>query len=162
MFLRIEQIPERTFIGKSLEMSSSNDRSPELWRSFMPNRKSINRLPGNEVYSVQLFRTLPDFQSGVNDELYMNWAVVPVEPGSTIPEGMSQLIIPGGTYAVFLHEGSAAEFSRTAGFIYVEWLPSSNYTVINRPFFQVILPGYRPDDQQAEEVLYVPVQPKYI
>ncbi len=41
MYLRTEIIPEKKLIGKRAKMSFSNDKTRELWQSFMPQRKEI-------------------------------------------------------------------------------------------------------------------------
>ncbi|HSB94672.1 MAG TPA: hypothetical protein VLC28_16225, partial [Flavitalea sp.] len=88
MFLRVEQVPTRCFVGMSLEMSTANDRSAELWRSFMPNRRNIEHAIGENLYSLQEFSRLPDFSIAVSEEFYTNWALKEVIKNSNVPLGM--------------------------------------------------------------------------
>jgi AraC family transcriptional regulator len=157
MFLRIEQIPTRNFIGMNLRMSSAKDRSAELWRSFMPKRKQIKKAIGENVYSIQQFDQVPDFNIPVGEDLYTNWAVQEVEAGVTIPEGMTPFILQGGFYAIFLHRGTPADFPVTARYIFQTWLPASGYKVENRPFFQILTPAYNPGNPASEEEVYIPI-----
>jgi AraC family transcriptional regulator len=41
MHPRIETLPEKKLVGKWLEMSFANNKTAELWRSFMPRKKEI-------------------------------------------------------------------------------------------------------------------------
>jgi AraC family transcriptional regulator len=157
MFLRIEQVAIKHFIGMSLRMSSAKDRSAALWRSFMPKRKQIAEAIGEDVYSIQLFDQLPDFSIPVSEELYTNWAAKEVAQVVTIPEGMTDFIMPAGLYAVFLHIGTPADFPTTARYIFQSWLPESGYKVENRPFFQVLSTAYHPGNSTSEEEVYIPI-----
>jgi len=158
MFLRIERVHTKQIIGNRLEMTTARDRSAELWRGFMPNRKHIQHSVNDDVLSIQLFPSTPDFTKTNSDEPYTNWAGKEVSEIENIPAGMDTLTIEEGDYAVFLHKGTAADFPATATYIFGQWLPNSGYQVDNRPFFQVIKPGYKPDDPASEEEMYVPVK----
>ena len=52
---RIETLPQKQFIGKSLRMSLANNRTAELWKSFMPHRKLIKNTVGSDLYSMQVY-----------------------------------------------------------------------------------------------------------
>ena len=52
---RIELLPEKKLIGKRTIMSLANNKTGELWRSFMPLRKEIQGRTGTELYSLQLY-----------------------------------------------------------------------------------------------------------
>jgi len=57
MFERIEDLPETKIVGKhiNITLSQNADKTPELWRSFMPDRDKIeNRIPGY-LFSIQIF-----------------------------------------------------------------------------------------------------------
>jgi len=157
MFLRIEEVPSRYFIGMNLRMSTANDRSAELWRSFMPKRKQIAKAIGENVYSIQQFDQLPDFNISISEDLYSNWAAKEVAQAVTIPNGMTHFEMPAGLYAVFLHKGTPADFPGTARYIFQSWLPASGYKVENRLFYQVLTPAYNPGNPASEEEVYIPI-----
>ena len=50
---RIEILQEKKLIGKHLTMSFADNKTGELWRSFMPYRKEITNAVGSELYSLQ-------------------------------------------------------------------------------------------------------------
>jgi AraC family transcriptional regulator len=157
MFLRVESVPSKILIGMSLRMSTAHDRSPQLWRSFMPNRRNIEHTISENVYSVQEFDQLPDFSINVSEELYTNWALKEVSIIESIPDGMTSFRLDAGLYAVFLHKGTPADLPATAKLIFQTWLPASGYRVENRPFFQVLTPAYKPGDPASQEEMYIPI-----
>ncbi|HSG48158.1 MAG TPA: GyrI-like domain-containing protein, partial [Longimicrobiales bacterium] len=63
-----------------------------------------------------------------------------------------------GLYAVFEHHGTADSFGRTAEYIFGHWLPESPYQLAPREFFEVLGPGYRPDDPEAVEDVWIPIR----
>jgi len=44
MLLRIELLSDKNLVGKSTKMSLANNKTADLWKSFMPMRKSIKKL----------------------------------------------------------------------------------------------------------------------
>lgn len=44
-------------------------------------------------------------------------------------------------------------------YIFGTWLPASGYVLDDRPHFEVLGPGYRPDDPEAEEDIFIPIRP---
>ena len=52
---RIEILPEKKFVGKKMIMSFAENKTFELWKSFMPVRKEIKGQIGNELYSIEIF-----------------------------------------------------------------------------------------------------------
>ena len=52
---RIETFPGKKLAGKRMKMSVEENRTAELWRSFMPERKNIRNSIGTDLYSVQLY-----------------------------------------------------------------------------------------------------------
>jgi len=101
---RIEMSTEKKFVGKRLKMSFSKNKTFELWRSFMPQRKEIQHIIGTELYSIENYDPL--FFDTFNPDLeFEKWAAVEVSHLTTIPHEMETLISPQGLYAVFIHKG---------------------------------------------------------
>jgi AraC family transcriptional regulator len=155
---RIETINEKKLIGISLTMSLTNNRTSELWRSFMPRRKEITNGVGNEVISLQIYQ--PDYFTPFNPaKEFTKWACVEVSDFSRMPADMSRLIVPTSLYAVFRHRGASNDNS-TYNFIFGTWLPGSKYTLDNRPHFEVLGDKYKNLDPTSEEDIYIPVRLK--
>lgn len=156
---RIESIPHKFFTGKRITMSFAENRTPELWGSFMPVRRAILNSIGDELYSIEVYP--PDFFDAFDPAAaFEKWAAVEVSGPDDTPDGMENLTVPAGLYAVFLHRGAAAEAERTYGHIFRNWLPASEYKLDLRPHLAVMGKQYKNDDPDSEEDIWIPVVPK--
>lgn len=137
----------------------ANNRTFELWRDFMPRRNEIGNKKGGELYSVQVYRKgyFENFNPSVEFE---KWAAVEVSDVQGIPGGMESFVIPDGLYAVFVYKGKASEASEFFRYIFATWLPGSDYTVDDRPHFEVLGERYRNDGPDSEEDVWIPVKPR--
>jgi AraC family transcriptional regulator len=150
---------EKKLVGKRLRMSFANNRTMELWRSFMPRLKEINSKKGNELYSAEVYPDLFFNDYNVNTD-FEKWAAVEVSDYHDITEGMESLVFPAGLYAVFVHKGTADKGPETYRYIFVDWLPRSGFDLDNRPHFAVMGEKYKKDDDASEEEIWIPVKPK--
>ena len=141
-----------------LRMSFLNDRTGELWRSFMPRRKEIRNPASGDLYSLQVYagNQFTEFDPAREFE---KWALVEVDELADIPEGMELFLLQEGLYAVFRHKGAAGDTS-TFDYIFTTWLPESTYELDNRPHFERLGPGYSNNDPDSEEEIWIPVRPK--
>ena len=106
---KIEIVAEKKLIGKHLTMSLSNNKTAELWRSFMPRRIEIQNHLSADLISMQVYDQ--PGQVGSLDQEFEKWAVVEVSDFETIPDGMETFTLPSGRYAVFHYKGSSADIS---------------------------------------------------
>lgn len=153
-----------------MEMSLAEDKTQALWQSFGPFVKNIKNRKDSNFISLQKFNSIFDPKNFDPNTLFTKWAGVAVQNNletgkakgshpAQIP-GLSLYEIQGGLYAVFKHVGPASEFMRSMGFIYGEWFPKSPYQVDDREHFEVLPEGYRPDDPNAEEEIWIPIREK--
>lgn len=157
MFLRIEKFFEKKFIGKSLILSFTNNKTSELWSSFMPLRSTITNTVGSELYSIEVCS--PGYFDHFDPAAaFEKWAVVEVTDHNSIPEGMKALTVPEGLYAVFLHKGPASEGPKTYEYIFGEWLPKSGYTVDLRPHIAIMGDKYKKEDPASEEEIWIAIK----
>jgi len=155
---RIEQLRETKLIGSRVSMSFANNRTRELWQSFMSGRGEINNAVGRDLYSVEIFHD-PSFFRNFNPAMkFEKWAAVKVTDHNSIPDGMESLIIPGGSYAVFHYKGKPSEAQETYRYIYAIWLPASEYTLDDRPHFALMGEKYKGENPDSEEELWIPVK----
>lgn len=156
---RIASLAEKKLVGKRLNMSLADAKIGELWRSFMPEHKRIRNKVNQNFISLSVYP--PGYFSDFHpSHRFERWAAVEVEDLEEVPEGMEAIVVPAGAYAVFLHKGPAAEFPKTAAYIFGTWLPQSAYELDDRPHFEVMGPFYRPDDPESEEEVWIPIQVK--
>ena len=159
MKARIETVTEKKIIGKSIPMSFVENKTFQLWSSFMPVRKEIRSSIDSNLYSLEVFPVgyFDNFNPG---KTFQKWAGVEVSDFNEIPADMETLIIPTGKYAVFIHKGAAAKANETYQAIFTQWLPNSEYKVDERPHFAVMSEKYKKDDPDSEEEIWIPIQIK--
>ena len=156
---RIETFPGKKLAGKRMKMSVEENRTAELWRSFMPERKNIRTSIGTDLYSVQLYD--PGYFDTYNPgREFEKWAVAEVSGSGDLPEGMEPLVIPPGMYAVFLYKGAASKGAETFRYIFGTWLPQSAYAPDDRPHFEILGEKYSNEDPDSEEEIWIPVKLK--
>ncbi|MBI1222423.1 MAG: GyrI-like domain-containing protein [Bacteroidetes bacterium] len=156
MFLRTETHPETLLIGQHLKMSLAENRTPELWKAFMPRRREIKMPLNDTLYSLEIY---PSDYYAVFDlhREFEKWAAVPVDKSSQIPPGFQPLLLPQGLYAVFLHKGPASEGEKTYRFIHETWLPKSNYKLDDRPHLAIMDERYKGEHPDSEEEIWIPI-----
>lgn len=140
-------------------MSRANDKTPQLWQSFMPRRKEITGAELDSFYSVNIYPNNYNPATFLPTHEFLKWAAVTVESEPEIPNGMETLVIPEGKYAVFQHKGPMPKFIENIMYIFNQWLPNSEFELDDRPHFELLPNNYPgPMDANAEEEIWVPVK----
>jgi AraC family transcriptional regulator len=139
-------------------MSFVNDCTGELWRGFRVVRPTIEGRIGGETYSVKVYNASYSFTAFDPAAEFDKWAAVAVNGDVEVPDGMETLMIPAGRYAEFIHVGPAVTAPKTFGYIFGEWLPSSEFELDPRPHFEILPEGYDPFDESAKEKVLIPVR----
>ena len=154
----IQTIPSKKLIGKCLSMSFAENKTFELWSSFMPQRKVItNTINPEQMYSLQVYGK--DFFTNFNPKAeFIKWAALEVAPTAIAPDGMGTFTIPEGQYAVFHYKGSHNNGFDVFSYIFGEWLPASGYELENRPHFEILGPKYKNGDPDSEEEIWIPIK----
>ncbi|MCX6148316.1 MAG: GyrI-like domain-containing protein [Candidatus Kapabacteria bacterium] len=158
MEFRIEEIEEMKMVGKVLKMSLVQNKTKELWKSFMSEMKDIKSIKGNDRYSLQVYPDMYFDSFNPNNE-FQKYALVEVSNFDEIPIGMHTYILPSGKYAVFNYKGSSLDTS-IFQYIYGTWLPSSAYILDNRPHFEKLGDKYVNNDPNSEEEIWIPIKNK--
>lgn len=158
-FSRVVLQQDKPLIGMRANMSVAEDATASLWQRFMPCRHEILNPVGEALYSVQSYSGLDVFENFTAETEFEKWAAVEVASGAQVPEGMQSLLLRGGHYAVFDHQGPPQEFPKTLRFIFSQWMPKSTWQLDDREHFEVLLPGWRADDPEAREEVWIPLRP---
>ena len=154
---RIKYITEIKLVGVRTQMTLAEDKTAVLWQKFMPKRNKITNRVNSDLFDIQIYDPEKDFKNFDSNTEFEKWSAAEVSNHDHIVEGMESLIIPEGKYAVFNHRGSASEARQIFQYIYGVWLPGSGYNLDNRPHFQILKEGYRPDNPQLEESVWIPL-----
>ena len=153
----IKTSKERKLVGMRLTMSFANNKTGELWRSFMPRRNEITNKLTNGLISLAVYKPghFADFDP---ENEFERWAAVEVADFGKVPRGMETFVVPGGLYAVFDYKGLSTDNS-IFQYIFGTWLPASGYVSDDRPHFEVLGDKYKNNDPESEEEIWIPIKP---
>ncbi len=155
---RIETLPEKKLIGKSIKMSLVNNKTGVLWLNFMQHKKNIKNTIGMDLYSIQVYDKSLNFKDFNPTTEFTKWAAIEVLNFNEIPDTMETFKLKGGLYAVFTHKGAASTFQRTFQYIFGEWLPKSQYQLDNRAHFELLGEKYKNNSSNSEEEVWIPIK----
>jgi len=157
---RIEILAEKKLIGKCVRMSFANNKTAVLWRSFMARRKEIENSIGIQLFSLEIYDSISFFADFNPFTEFDKCAAVEVANWGNISADMEALLLPGGLYAVFIHQGLAGEGQKTYEYIFRDWLPPSDFVLDDRPHFALMGEKYNNNDPNSEEEIWIPIQKK--
>nr|WP_321426913.1 GyrI-like domain-containing protein [uncultured Acetobacteroides sp.] len=158
MNCRIEVLQPQMLVGKHLTMSLSENRSSELWRCFMPQRKEIKNTLSADLFSLQVYDDSYNFSEFNTNATFKKWAAVEVSDFDAVPDGMEPLTLTGGLYAVFEYKGASSQGAAAFRYIFGTWLPNSDYVLDGRPHFEILGEKYKNDDPTSEEEIWIPIK----
>ena len=153
-------IPEKKLVGKCIKKTLADNKTFELWQSFMPRRKEIRNNLTNELLSLQVYNPSLDFKDFNLETVHEKWAAVEVSDFNTLPDEMETFTLPAGLYTVFLYKGNPNEFADTFRYIFEIWLPASDYLLDTRPHFEILGEKYKNNDPDSEEEVWIPIKEK--
>jgi AraC family transcriptional regulator len=157
MIPTIKNLPEKKLVGKSLEMSLVNNKTVELWRSFMQKRHDIRNNIGTDLYSMQVYDE-HHFKNFSPQNVFEKWAMIEVSDFDNVPNEMKTFTLESGLYAVFHYKGDQSKATETFQYIFGVWLPNSAYLLDNRPHFELLGQKYKNNDPDSEEEIWIPVK----
>ncbi|NVO03336.1 MAG: GyrI-like domain-containing protein [Bacteroidetes bacterium] len=155
----IRTLTEKNLVGIRLKMSLEDNRTFELWKSFMPRLKEIINNIGDELFSMQIYNQLYFENFSIGNE-FEKWAAIEVKNFDIIPNGMESFILRGGLYAVFIYRGPASKGNEIFQYIYGTWLPTSNYVLDDKPHFEILGEKYKNEDPDSKEEIWIPIKSK--
>ncbi len=153
---KIKNILKKKFIGMSIKMSLTNNKTGELWGTFMPIREKIKNNLNSELISLQIYER--GFKYSPDTE-FEKWALSEVTDFDNVPNYMETFTLEGGLYAVFNYKGNSNDTS-IFQYIFTNWLPNSAFLLDNRPHFEVLGEKYKNNDPNSEEEIWIPIKKK--
>jgi AraC family transcriptional regulator len=157
---RIEISVEKKLIGKRARMNLAENKTFELWQSFMLRKKEIRNNISTDLFSIQVYEPNLNFRDFTPLTEFDKWATTEVTDLNAVPEGMETFILPGGLYAVFHYKGAPKDFTPTFQYIFGTWLPNSLYDLDARPHFEILGSKYTGNSSDSEEEIWVPIKIK--
>ena len=138
-------------------MTLAENKTFELWKSFMPRRDEVKNILNIDLISLQVYNEPLKF--GDFNQEFEKWACKEVSNFANIPDEMLPFTLKEGLYAVFDYKGLN---TNPAIFIYIfgTWLPNSNYLLDDRPHFEVLGDKYKNGDPNSEEEIWIPIKQK--
>ena len=141
-------------------MNLANNKTFDLWSSFMPKRKEIQNNISTDLISMQVYDSTYSFDNFDINAYFEKWAVVEVADFESIPNGMESFVLEGGLYAVFDYKGNGSDAAQTFQYIFQTWLPHAKYIIDNRPHFELLGAKYKNNDPNSEEEIWIPIKIK--
>lgn len=155
---RIERVTNMKLVGMHAPMTFARPAMGALWRRFRPQASRIPHRASPDFASMRVYTHPPEGMPGL-DATFEQWAAVEVTRFGDVPGSMDRHVVRGGLYAVFAYRGTPEAFADTARYIFRTWLPDSPYRLAPREHFEILPATYRPDDPQATEEIWIPVDP---
>ena len=159
MIPKIIDLQTKNVVGISQEMSLDDNTTFELWKKFRVRSKEVSNRSSDDFISLQEYPA-GYFQEFSPIRKYVKWACIEVENFNSVPEEMNNLVLEGGLYAVFNYKGTAKNAQAFFQYIYGEWIPKSDYSLDNRPHFEVLGAKYKNNDPDSEEEVWIPIKVK--
>ncbi len=152
---KIKILPQKKLIGKRLTMSLTDNKTFQLWHSFMPRRKEITNSMASDLFSMQVYGS--PLKLGDLNQTFEKWAAMEVSDFENIPNEMDTFILEGGLYAVFHYKGLSTD-NKIFIYIFETWLPNSNYLLDERPHFEILGDKYKNGNPNSEEEIWIPIK----
>ena len=128
----------------------------ELWDRFS---KVISEIP-NRSNTDMCYGIVNPFSTKMEDGEMEYVAAVEVDNFNNVPEGMVSIEIPESHYAIFTHKGHIRNFMDTIKFVFGQWLPNSDYKIMNAPELEVYDERFNVDSVDSELEFCIPVEKK--
>ena len=151
----IIQLEPKKLLGQRLSMSLLENKTRQLWGRFVPHIKSIKHRVSQNKISMQVY---PQnyYEHFSPENVFEKWATVEVSSYKDQAEGFEAFELQGGLYAVFQYKGLSTD-SSVYQYIFSEWIPNSNYSIDDRPHFEVLGEKYKNNNPSSEEEIWIPI-----
>lgn len=150
---RIEIIESKKLIGFSITTSFQDDKTPIIWKKLMMRRNEItNRIP-NRLFSLQIYP-----ENFTPNQTFTKYALAEVSNYDNIPNDFELFDLESGKYLVFKYKGKAENGPELFRYLFQNFIPENHFEVDNRPHFEIFGDHYNPNDDSAEEEIWIPIK----
>lgn len=150
---RTDVIPQKKLVGLSTLTSFQDDQTALLWKKFMMRRKEISNRVSANLFSLQIYPA--NFSP---HQPFTKYALAEVSDFADMPEEFETFELQSGKYLVFNYKGKAENGPEIFRYIFQNFLPENNLEVDSRPHFEIFGEDYNPNDDSAQEEIWIPVK----
>jgi len=149
MTLKIFERPAFTVVGMEIVTRPRSPDIPGLWPKFVARIDEIENMREPMVsYGVM-------WNGGSRDVLHYLASAAVAKP-ARVPQGMTMLTLPAGTYASFSYPLS--QLGNGFGEIFGRWLPASGYAQALGPFFERYDETFNPGNADSMVEICLPIK----
>lgn len=138
-----------TFYGVDSDRCNLGQRLPPLWDAFLARIDEL--VPRDPDLAFGVIRPSPG-------EEQLEYVACVASPAARVPRGMTELVVPAGTYAVFEHRGRPRDLHLTVNYVYASWLLRSRLRHTYGPDLELFGPDYIADSARSVIRYAIPVR----
>ena len=150
---RIAIIEPKKLIGFSITTSFQDDKTQIVWRKFMMRRNEIVNQTSNQLFSLQIYP-----ENFTANQTFRKYALAEVSDFNNIPNDFETFELEIGKYLVFNYKGKAENGPELFRYIFQNFIPENQFEIDNRPHFEIFGEDYNPNDDSAEEEIWIPIR----
>lgn len=150
---RIEFIESKKLIGFRITTSFQDDKTPVVWKIFMMRRKEISNRISHQLFSLQIYPE--DFTPS---QTFTKYALAEVSDFDNVPNDFDLFELESGKYLVFNYKGKAENGPEIFSYIFQNFIPENQFEIDTRPHFEIFGNDYNPNDDSAEEEIWIPIK----
>lgn len=122
-----------TFRGVDSDKCDLGTKLPPLWDAFLSRIDEI--APRDRGFALGVVQPSPAVEE-------LDYLACVAAPEARVPHGMTELVVPAATYAVFEHRGLPADLQLTVSYVYASWLLRSKLRHTYGPDLELFGPDY--------------------
>jgi AraC family transcriptional regulator len=142
--------PAFTVVGMKYRGKNQHNEISQLWRKFGPHMHEVRNVRAADL----AYGVMDNYDENKGDFDYV--AALEVENATEVSEGMTALIVPAQTYAVF--PCTLNTIRQTYDTIYQSWMPASGYQRATGPEFELYDEHFDPNDSSSGMFVYIPIE----
>ncbi|GGG43344.1 GyrI-like domain-containing protein [Epilithonimonas arachidiradicis] len=150
---RIEVIKSKKLIGFSVTTSFQDNKTPVVWKKFMMRRREIPNRISNQLFSLQVYP-----ENFTPDQSFRKFALAEVSDFDNISNDFETFELESGKYLVFIYKGKADNGPELFRYLFQNFIPENQFEVDHRPHFEIFGDDYNPNDDCAEEEIWIPIK----
>jgi predicted transcriptional regulator YdeE len=136
------------FVPSMDENSDAHEKIPEAWHS-------LGHLAADNGLSMNWALGVMTGSDGPRKMTYV--ACVPADVSEAVPEAMTEVNLDGGAYVGCEHIGSLDSIGQTTAWFYGDYLPSSEYHIIEAPHVEIYDERFNPESPTSVVTICAPI-----